>query len=661
MNRKLFIYVWVFLIIPSLVSETYACDEDPNAVLNILANAYLASENMYFVPVDVNITFNGSNFYQGYSGSYDPDGGSGPTWAAGIKIFYWNYGDGYACTETWEAASDGLPDGKTIHKYTTPGCYQLTFTVTDNDAAEGDPPNKTDTYTCWITAVALDLDIDGVSDDDEQNPGGYVSVNDDDDNNNSTPDNDPSETPVTGENNLKKINLSVSPTDQPGQVHLEVIGSYKSCVKIWKEQSKTNLVIPDGSDYYKRWNPDDMPTTLWVEGITSSPSRYPSIGLHYLVPEEQDVIADVVSFTVVKVNIDAGLSEKDELSPGKYINVNWDDDDEDGWQPNNTPPYGDYTGDKSDSDIDGGDNDFRSFTVSISPQTKIVEDFPNSKVRITFPSNVKVWQTNTKKTVLDESSELMSGDEFKVENLPKQLYLEGVSGSSAFKDVELKATWLPKSFNDFVKVTVFEVDLTGKFGFGSQQEDNDKKHSESIPKNSSDKNGKISWDDANADGTKGDMDTNCEYFHNCMECQGTIKPSGVTNEVQFDIKRDKWRKTWIKFEEGEWQLSGDATPWENDDLWDTDEDLTPSPSNHIYSVDGPGYPGKSRIYDYRAYIGDFREWVKVKIDGTWYQCSDYYKWHSQMYLEWKNDTEITRDSLGLQKLSAGWITVPDSP
>jgi hypothetical protein len=531
-----------------------------------------------------------------------------------------------------------------------------------------------------LTFLEVDGDMDGVKDDDyhfptvteEITPGGFIAVNDDDDNGNGKPDNEESGT-VSGEDDLVGMQLSVAP-DCPrygGQVELSVGGvPGAASVKIWSSSEKGTQIIPNGDEYKYSWPADDdsLPDTVYIEGLNSTTQDLVHVGLQYIDRYGDPVPpVHIIDFTVVKVEVNASLGEEDELSPGLYVAANWDDDDEDGWEPDDTPPSGVYTGDKDDPNIydaqkaPNGDDDFRSFLVSISPHADLVEQFPNSKMRITFGSSVKIWETKTKKTVLDESSELSSGHEYVIENLPKQLYLEGVSGSSTFKDVELKATWLPKSFSDSVNVTVFEVDLTGRFGYGSQAWDNDKKHSENIWKLSSDKNGRISWDDANADGAKGDMDPNCEYFHNCMECQGTVKPSGVTNEVQFDIKRDKWRKYWDKFEGDEWQLSGDATPWQTDDSSNSDEDLTPSVLNHIYSIDGPGYPGKSRIYDYRAYIGDFREWVMVEIDGTAYQCSDYYKWHSQMYLKWKNDTEMTRDSLGLQKLSAGWITVPDSP
>ena len=359
---------------------------------------------------------------------------------------------------------------------------------------------------------------------------------------------------------------------------------------------------------------------------------------------------------VVKVDINAGLSEPNELDPGKYINVNWDDDDNDGWDPNDAPPGGTYTGDKSDANIVGGDSDFRSFSVSITPS-----GIPDGNVSVTFGGNVKVWETNTKKEAGGGSSEVSSGTQFPVEDLPKTLYLEGVSGSSTFRDVELKATYLPCDANDIVKITVFEVTLTGLFGFGGQQADNDKKHSSF--QGSSDKNGRISWDDANGDGTKGDNDPNCEYFHNCMECQGTVKPSGVTTQVEFDIKRDRWAKSWKKLEGGGWNLIDNSTPWTDDDPVNGDEDLTPSANDHIYHIDGPGFGNKNRgpTWDYLAMIGDFREWVMIKIDGTWYQCSDYYKWHTKCYTKPKDATDMTRDSLILQQLGSGWITVPNSP
>jgi len=148
-----------------------------------------------------------------------------------------------------------------------------------------------------------------------------------------------------------------------------------------------------------------------------------------------------------------------------------------------------------------------------------------------------------------------------------------------------------------------------------------------------------------------------------MELQGTVKPSGVTSEVGFKFKREKWRKSFKKKGNGAWTTYGTPyIPWYPDDSDGDFQDTTPSGTNHIYDTDAPGigYKDCTPDHDHRAYIGDFKQWVNVQIDSTWYQCSKFYKWHSQIYTEPKNANEMTRDSLSLQKLGSGWITVPDS-
>jgi hypothetical protein len=149
-----------------------------------------------------------------------------------------------------------------------------------------------------------------------------------------------------------------------------------------------------------------------------------------------------------------------------------------------------------------------------------------------------------------------------------------------------------------------------------------------------------------------------------MECQGTVKPSGVKNEVNFDIKRDRWAKCWEKWDGGVWFPTDNSTPWQDDDPDNSDEDLVPSDRDYIYSIDGPGFIIKNRgpTWDYLAMFFDAREWVIIKIDGSWYQCSDYYKWHSKTITVPKlTDNEMTRAYMDLQLLGGGWIIVPDSP
>ncbi len=60
-------------------------------------------------------------------------------------------------------------------------------------------------------------------------------------------------------------------------------------------------------------------------------------------------------------------------------------------------------------------------------------------------------------------------------------------------------------------------------------------------------------------------------------------------------------------------------------------------------------------------IGDYRERVMISLGGAWYQCSDFYKWHSKVYLAPKDQNDFTRDSMSKQALGSGWIVVPTDP
>ena len=162
--------------------------------------------------------------------------------------------------------------------------------------------------------------------------------------------------------------------------------------------------------------------------------------------------------------------------------------------------------------------------------------------------------------------------------------------------------------------------------------------------------------------TEIDPDPNCDYFHNNMECQGTVNPSGVTTEVVFDFEREVQSRYWYIFgnKYGPWVEKYDKTDkWYEDDLREDDEDISVSPSDHIYQTDGPGFSEKGRWGgDYLFHMANLREWVTVKIDGTPYQCSDFLKWHSQVYLKPKDANDLTR-GINEQKLGGDWIGIRD--
>jgi len=73
-------------------------------------------------------------------------------------------------------------------------------------------------------------------------------------------------------------------------------------------------------------------------------------------------------------------------------------------------------------------------------------------------------------------------------------------------------------------------------------------------------------------------------------------------------------------------------------------------------------------------FANFREYVKVNLYDTWYQCSDYLQWHSLVTLKpdpaYNNErlvrwgatpTGPDEDWLWLQKLDGGWEDLPTPP
>jgi hypothetical protein len=378
------------------------------------------------------------------------------------------------------------------------------------------------------------------------------------------------------------------------------------------------------------------------------------------------------------------LPDKEESgwsSPGWYINVNWDDDDGDGWNPNEYAVNASYQGDKNDDKVikpDGsGDDDLWRLDIEVTNHS-----LPGS-VKLTFPQNVGVYETNTKvKTVngMEVSSRVTSGAQFPVSQLPKTLYVEGRGGSLKRKDVQLKAEYqgVGKADPDEVQVTVFEVKIKGLFGPANpprsapQQSDNERKFKDAPAGNN--KVGIISWDDGNGNGIKcdfegsNDCDDWCPGFNNCVELQGTVYPSGVsTNKfgIEFDFERDKYGTLWFKEIGGaQWLIDPDSeSAWDDDDPNNDDEDLSPSSHDHIYAIDGPGYGSHGRGTDGQFYVRNFREHVWVKLYGRWYQCSTFFKWHVQLYIIPKpNDPSwLTRTAISQQLLGAGYVITSSPP
>lgn len=304
--------------------------------------------------------------------------------------------------------------------------------------------NCSDTHS--ITVVKVDLDISGVADADELDPGGYVGLNGD----------------------REIISLSIEPDSLSiGTVKLDIT-SGTSKIEVWDALTGGNKVIPDGQNYYKTWTVGSQPGSLYVEGINASDSLR-DVELRLSFTKDAATCDDKVKFTVVEVDLKAykrdgstQVSADNEEDPGAYVAYNNDDDDADG---------GGTTADKDDTDGVSGEDDlikvYFGFNAPFDTlQTgKVVIERADTKIKLwkqqTKGSGQEITFTANKKTY--DLSDAGDRTDFANDIKNKYLWVEGYSPSIALKDTELKLTYTDlddqKIHADLVKLTVFETEL----------------------------------------------------------------------------------------------------------------------------------------------------------------------------------------------------------
>jgi hypothetical protein len=301
--------------------------------------------------------------------------------------------------------------------------WDTTGTKTVSASITADGCNSSQTKQ--VTIVEVDLNINGVSDADEENPGGYVGVNRDDDNGNGIADKDESGT-VNNENDLVAIHLTITPTINTGTVTLSATSGGNK-IKIWNEATK-------GTEALNSWNlaSVSLPTILYVEGISADTNeRDVVLTLTY---NGEECCADTVIFTVVNVDLTATdlwgtVTEAHEESPGAFVHFNLDNDNSrDNSSGSPKRPGADYL---ETAGSVTGENDLKPLYMALTPPLQ------TGNMYLFITGDITIW-----KSVEKGSSNLVlssgykswnssdAGERSEFYSLCSNLWVEGISGGS---------------------------------------------------------------------------------------------------------------------------------------------------------------------------------------------------------------------------------------
>jgi len=273
MNRRLLTGAFILMSVFFIAGKSYAWNQPPVADINYSITPY-----EQWVCVGTDVPLNGD-------WSYDTDG----------YIVTWQWDVWYHNGE-WTKIDTKYGE-VTSYVVSDPGSYRFNLRVRDNDGEWCDYPDL-----CYVYVVEVDLNISGVDDDDELDPGGYVGLNGD----------------------REIISLSIEPDSlSSGTVKLDIT-SGTSKIEVWDALTGGNKVIPDGQNYYKTWTVGSQPGSLYVEGINASDSLR-DVELRLSFTKDSTTCDDKVKFTVVEVDLDiSGVADADEESVGEVVVLKFD-------------------------------------------------------------------------------------------------------------------------------------------------------------------------------------------------------------------------------------------------------------------------------------------------------------------------------------------------
>jgi hypothetical protein len=338
-------------------------------------------------------------------------------------------------TYTWSASGAGSatfnPQGSTYASttmsVTEPGSYTPRVVYTKS----GQSANA---QRGTIVALEADLQMDGLDEAQEEDPGGYLGVG----------------------GPRRKVTLNYAPS-QPLQYHqLGVYPTYGLEIYACETGGEPVTVLswddrppPQGQNNWAQ-----RPSELWVEGKTvSSAPRQEAVTLGYTGWAEANVGSDndTVVVTVVDVNLELqGVTEEHEEDPGGFLALNNDDDDSD------------QVVDKDDVNGVANENDMVHLVVQqVLPNTLP----PTDKVKLTWAPDAKVdvFENPNKTGPVD------SGKEYTLSQLPKTLYVEGDEVSGGLHDVQFDLSYTKgaSTVTDTVKLTVVGIEKLPLGGYAS--------------------------------------------------------------------------------------------------------------------------------------------------------------------------------------------------
>jgi hypothetical protein len=260
------------------------------------------------------------------------------------------------------------------------------------------------------------------------------------------------------------------------------------------------------------------------------------------------------------------------------------------------------------------------------------------KVKLTVKSgSVKFWEDKEKKTAIPLTNGAVFFD-IPAGGLNKDLWVEATAASATVRDIEIWEGYQDAQGNlqdglDKVKATAIwlEPGANGIITAGN-----------AVPGNLDDATAKQTFQTLH-DSKFGIFNASPgkSQFSYSIGFEFKVKPAGIGNEpgIKFDVSRQRETAAWIKDNQGWFGNPAGAfptTPDEpNDDNHTADEDNSPT-NDHIYSLDNPSVPFLAAPTERIVKRGNFREFVRVRLDGQAFQnqngtvegsrCSNFQDW-----------------------------------